>query len=220
MDTEEVTRERAKSIYSLYGDTEQVLGLKVHHTCGNHDCFGIAQKGQISESDPEYGKKMFEEHFGPVYYSFDHKGVHFLVLESVKPNADSSGYTGNVDEKQLAWIASDLDKLAAGTPVIASIHIPLVTALDSYGPIPEDHRSSRGGSSVANSDEVVTIFDKHNVIGVLQGHTHVWEQVEWHGVRYVTGGAVCGNWWKGSHKGTAEGFTVVNVRRRKDECAL
>jgi hypothetical protein len=36
--------------------------------------------------------------------------------------------------------------------------------------------------------------------------------VEWQGVPYITGGAVSGNWWRGTHLGAAEGYTVVSVR--------
>ncbi len=60
-DAEDVTRERAKSILDLYEKTEQDLGMKVYHTCGNHDCFGISSKGRIAQGDPIYGKKFFEE---------------------------------------------------------------------------------------------------------------------------------------------------------------
>jgi len=37
----------------------------------------------------------------------------------------------------------------------------------------------------------------------------------WKGVPYVTSGAVCGNWWKGTRLGTPEGFTVVTVANGK-----
>jgi hypothetical protein len=53
------------------------------------------------------------------------------------------------------------------------------------------------------------------VLGVLQGHTHVNETVVWKGVPYITSGAVCGNWWHGTHLGTPEGFTVVTVANGK-----
>ncbi len=212
LDATNVTKERAIQLFDMYGKTEQDLGLKVHHTCGNHDCFGIATKGRIDQGDRLYGKKMFEEHFGPTYYSFDHRGVHFLVLDSIHPMEDApGGHRGFLEDDQLNWIAADLAKLAPKTPVIVSIHIPLVTAFDTYIKEPADHHSGRGGVSVSNSNDVIKIFDNYNVIGVLQGHTHIWETVAWHGVPYVTGGAVSGNWWKGTRMGTPEGFTVVSV---------
>ena len=55
----------------------------------------------------------------------------------------------------------------------------------------------------------------YNVLGVLQGHTHINENVTYHDVPYITSGAVCGNWWKGVRMGTPEGFTVVNVSNGK-----
>jgi 3',5'-cyclic AMP phosphodiesterase CpdA len=214
-DSMDVTKEKAVQLFDLYGKTEQDLGFKVHHTCGNHDCFGIGSKGKIGQGDQAYGKKMYEERFGPAHYSFDHKGVHFIVLDSVLPNEDSSGYTGHILDDQLAWIASDLAKLPAKMPVIVTTHIPLVTAFESYEKQPANHRSARGSLSINNSEEVIKIFDQHNIVGVLQGHTHVWETVTWHGVPYVTGGAVCGNWWKGTRMGTPEGYTVVRVANGK-----
>ena len=65
--------------------------------------------------------------------------------------------------------------------------------------------------SVANAPQVLEIFARHNMIAVLQGHTHINETVVWQGVPYITGGAICGNWWHGPYLGNPEGFTVVTV---------
>jgi hypothetical protein len=37
------------------------------------------------------------------------------------------------------------------------------------------------------------------------------EEVRHHGIRYLTGGAVCGAWWKGPQFGDHEGVTFVTV---------
>src|SRR5215472_1489113 len=52
-----VGRDRASSLFNLYGETEQVLGMKLHHTIGNHDCFGVYPLSGVSPSAPFYGKK-------------------------------------------------------------------------------------------------------------------------------------------------------------------
>jgi 3',5'-cyclic AMP phosphodiesterase CpdA len=204
-----VGRDRARSLIDLYTKTEQDLGLKVHHTIGNHDCFGVYPASGVSPSDPMYGKKYFEDRFGKLYYSFDHKGVHFIVLDSIGITGDRA-YEGRVDATQLAWLAADLKTIPAQTPIIVSIHIPLVTAFDAYVP-PPAKAPAHHGLSVANAYEVIGLFEGHNVLGVLQGHTHINETVTWHGVPYMTSGAVSGNWWHGTRMGTAEGFTVVEV---------
>ncbi|MGA2249151.1 metallophosphoesterase family protein [Terracidiphilus sp.] len=208
-----VSKDRASSLFDLYGKTEQDLGLKVHHTIGNHDCFGIYPASGATSADPLYGKKMFEERFGKTYYSFDHKGVHFIVLDSIGFTPDRA-YEGRVDAEQLGWLAADLKALSAAMPVVVSVHIPLVTAFDSYVPVPAEPPKHHG-MSVANSSEAIALFEGHNVLGVLQGHTHINERVVWHGVPYITSGAVSGNWWHGTRMGTPEGFTVVDVKGGK-----
>jgi 3',5'-cyclic AMP phosphodiesterase CpdA len=156
---------------------------------------------------------MFEERFGKTYYSFDHKGVHFIVLDSIGITSDRA-YEGRVDGPQLDWLKSDLRGLTPSTPIIVAIHIPLVTAFNSYVPVP-DPEPKHHGMSVANAYEVIALFEGHNVLGVLQGHTHINERVMWKGVPYITSGAVSGNWWHGTRMGTPEGFTVVRVEQGK-----
>ncbi|MDQ2835604.1 MAG: metallophosphoesterase [Acidobacteriota bacterium] len=204
-----VPKQRALALFDLYDKTEQDLGLKFHHTIGNHDVCGVYPASGMAEDDPLYGKKLFEQRFGKLYYTFDHKGVHFIVLDTIGITPDR-GYEGRIHVDQMRWLAEDLAAIPPAMPVIVSAHIPLVTGYMAYlpeMPVPPKHHNL----SVANANEVLDLFAGHNVIGVLQGHTHVNEQVVWKGVPYVTSGAVCGNWWKGTHLGTPEGFTVVTV---------
>ena len=204
-----VPRQRALSLFDLYDKTEQDLGLKVYHTIGNHDVLGIYPSSGIPPTDPQYGKKLYEDRFGKRFYTFDHKGHHFVVLDSIGIT-DDHAYEGRVDAEQLKWLAADLAGLPKGTPIIVSVHIPLVSAFASY--VPESSTLAKHHSlTVANANEVLTVFEGHNVIGVLQGHIHINENVDYKGVNYITSGAICGNWWKGARMGTPEGFTVVNV---------
>jgi hypothetical protein len=205
------TRSRATQLYDLYGKTEQYLGLKLHHAIGNHDLFGIYPKAGIDPSDPGYGKQLYLERFGKTYYSFDHKGYHFIVLDSIQITADRS-WEASIDEDQLAWLAKDLSSLQPGSPVIVVVHVPLVTGAASYAaPRPgKDHQVS-----VMNAYEVLPLFAGHTILAVLQGHTHINELVTFGGIPYLTRGAVCGNWWHGSRWGTPEGFTVVSLRAGK-----
>jgi 3',5'-cyclic AMP phosphodiesterase CpdA len=204
-----VGRERATSLFDLYGKTEQDLGMKLHHIVGNHDCFGVDPKSGIEPTDPLYGKKLFQDRFGKTYYSFDHKGVHFIILDSIGITADRA-YEGRVDATQLSWLAADLKAVPPTTPIIVALHIPLVTAFNSYVPAPATEPKHHA-LTVVNAYEVIALFEGRNVIGVLQGHTHINERVVWKDAPYITRGAVCGNWWHGTRMGTPEGFTVVTV---------
>ena len=202
-----VPKARATQLFDLYAKTEQDLGLKVHHTLGNHDVFGVYAASGTAPTDPAYGKKMYADRFGPTYYSFDHKGYHFLVLDSIGITADHH-YEARIEDEQLAWLAKDLAAQAPGTPIVVTTHIPLVTAVPSYTlPAPQ----AASGTGFVNGPAAIKLFEGHNVLGVLQGHTHVNETVLWHGIPYITSGAVCGNWWHGTRLGTPEGFTVVTL---------
>jgi Icc protein len=204
-----VPKERTLTLLDLYGKTEQDLGLKVYHTIGNHDVVGIYPSSGVSPDDPLYGKKLFEDRFGKLYYSFEHKGCHFVVLDSIGITPDRA-YEGRVDTAQLEWLKGDLAAVPDGTPIVVSVHIPLVSAFASYIPLPPV-QAAHHSMTVANASEVLALFEGHNVIGVLQGHTHINEMVVWKGVPYNTSGAICGNWWRGTRMGTPEGFTVVTV---------
>lgn len=41
------------------------------------------------------------------------------------------------------------------------------------------------------------------------------EDIFIHDIHFITGGAICGGWWKGSHKGTEEGFLMLHVNNNK-----
>ena len=208
-----VKKQRSLSLFDLYDKTQQDLGLKVYHTIGNHDCVGLSPQSGFAPSDPLYGKAFFRERYGKTYYSFDHKGVHFIVLDSIGFTPDRS-YEGRIDAAQIAWLAADLHSLSPQMPIIVSVHIPLVSAIDNYLPVPATPYPHHG-MTVANSDEVTPLFAGHNVLAVFQGHTHINERVDWHGVPYITSGAVCGNWWQGTRLGTPEGFSVASIRGGK-----
>jgi hypothetical protein len=61
----------------------------------------------------------FKEFFGPTYYTFDHKGVHFIALDNV---SDPRAHLGDV---QLQWLAADLAKLDKGQRIVVFAHRPL-----------------------------------------------------------------------------------------------
>jgi len=208
-DALEVDRKRAMQIMDLYVETEQVIGLKVHQVLGNHDCFGVFPKSGVDPTAPDYGKQYYIERFGPTHYTFDHKGVHFIVLDSIGITGDRS-YEGRVDAAQIEWLRRDLAGLPVGTPIIVVSHIPLVTALSCYEPL-DWTQTPHNWTNVVNARDVLALLQGHKVLAVLQGHSHVTERVIVNGVPFITGGAVSGNWWQGSFLGTPEGYLQVDV---------
>jgi 3',5'-cyclic AMP phosphodiesterase CpdA len=63
--------------------------------------------------------QAFKEFFGPTNYSFDHKGVHFVVVDNVSDPA------ARIGDEQLAWLKDDLAKQNLYTPIVVFTHRPL-----------------------------------------------------------------------------------------------
>src|ERR1700690_2182342 len=168
---------RARMVYDLYSRTEQLLGMPLHNAIGNHDVFGVLTRSGVAPSDPAYGKKMYQDRMGPTFYSFDHKGYHFVVLDSIQPTADRL-WEARIDDAQLQWLRDDLNRLAPHTPVIAAVHCPIVTAFATYAEIVSAGRKYNT-MTVANGPAVLEILGAANInlLAVLQGHTHVNENV-------------------------------------------
>jgi 3',5'-cyclic-AMP phosphodiesterase len=211
-----VNAARAGMVYDLYQRTEQLLGMPLYQTIGNHDIFGVLPKSGASPSDPAYGKKMYQDRLGrDTFYSFDYQGYHFVVLDSIHLTEDRL-WEARVDDSQIAWLREDLKKLPPRNPVIAVIHVPLVTAFATYAYaqiVGADRKYNT--MTVANAPDVLQVFEGANVLAVLQGHTHVNETVSYKSTQYITSGAVCGNWWHGPRMGTPEGYTIVSLREGK-----
>ena len=215
-DAMSVDASRAKLVFDLYQRTEQTLGMKLYNAIGNHDLFGINTKSGIAPSDPAYGKKLYQDRIGKkTYYSFDHQGYHFFVLDSVQPTPDRQ-WEARIDDAQLAWLAEDLKKTAPETPILGVTHVPLVTTFSNY--VPSNAPGSRYSTlSIANAPQILELLEQNHVLAVLQGHTHINEVVQYKGTQYITSGAVCGNWWRGPRLGVPEGFLVVSLGDGKIE---
>lgn len=98
--------------------------------------------------------EAYLEAFGALHHSFDHKGVHFVAIDNV---SDASGVIGDA---QLDWLANDLAKVPAETPVIVLTHRPL---FDLY---PQWEWATKDGESA------LEILAKRASVTVFYGHIH------------------------------------------------
>jgi 3',5'-cyclic AMP phosphodiesterase CpdA len=204
----------ADSLYNLYIETIKDFRIPVYNTMGNHEIFGIYSESGADPFHPEYGEKMFEKRIGKSYYSFDHKGWKFIIINSIE-DTKRNRYAGMIDEKQIEWIREELSKTDKKTPLVISTHIPFITVnTQLYKGTTVANDSS---TVVFNGRQVLELFKDHNLKLVLQGHLHTVEDIFIGGVHFVTSGAVSGGWWKGPNRGFEEGFMLVSVE--KDEVA-
>lgn len=186
--------------------------LPIEYCIGNHDCWGMGEK-----SDPLYGKKyaLQQMQLAKPYRSFDKAGWHFIVLDSIQTKADGSWYTCQLDDEQFAWLEQDLANTPANTPVVVASHAPIVSAATVV--VDNKVKGDQGyvlglGSMHTDAARIVALFDKYpNVKLCLSGHIHLYEQIQYNGVTYISNGAVSGNWWKGIRYKTDNGYAIVNL---------
>lgn len=200
-------KERILDQYQLYAEAERSLRMPVWHVLGNHDVAGL--ETGMSSHDAIFGKALFQKVFNTsTFYTFQHKGVNFIVLDSIIIKGRS--WFPGIDINQAAWLERVLAANIAMPSIVIS-HVPFATSMASYGP----GSNSKAYDPIVNADYMIPMLDRYNVIAVLQGHTHIVETVHRHGIQFVTGGAVSGNWWKGAQFGDHEGVTFVTVDNGK-----
>ncbi|MFH0909510.1 MAG: metallophosphoesterase [bacterium] len=195
--------------WDAYLAMQGAINGTIHTAIGNHDLVAAMPKdGSPASADP---RAIFREKLGieRTYRSFDAGGHHVIILDPIEVTGDELKYRGFIGQEQMDWLKTDLGKVDASAPVILLTHMPLLTAfyeavLGATEPAPRNR-------VVVNNREVLALFEKHNLLLVLQGHLHVNEMIRWRDTTFITGGAVAGKWWRGNWHGTEEGFGVVTI---------
>ena len=77
-------KSRSDSLFTLYKESTEKINVPVYNCIGNHELFGIYEESVEDSLHPDYKYGMYERYFGKTYYSFDHKGWHFVVLNSIE----------------------------------------------------------------------------------------------------------------------------------------
>jgi 3',5'-cyclic-AMP phosphodiesterase len=125
--------------------------------------------------------EYWEKVASPLYYSFDHKGVHFVVLNSILtydewthkrwPTAEErmlqmagldnpDGSPFMVGDKQRAWLKQDLAKVSRDTPVVVFSHSPLQKIFKGWNFWTED------------AEQVQALLRPFKKVTVFYGHVH------------------------------------------------
>jgi Icc protein len=190
------------SLFTLFTEMSKGFNMPLYPCIGNHDLFAIYKESPENENHPDYKYGMYERYFGDTYYSFNHKGWHFIVLNSLIVN--DYKYKGYFHEEQLEWLKNDLKKLHESTPIVLVSHIPLITTWQFV---------NGGSGAVKNAVEVFKLLENKNLKLILQGHIH-WYEYGFINNRFhfITGGSIAGNGWKGRRHNTKEGFVYIRVK--------
>lgn len=164
------------------------LSPKVHHVMGEHDYY--LDLG-------EYWEKLF----GPQYYSFDHKGVHFVVLNSIRtydewtykrwPTAEQrmsemagldnpNGSPFMVGDEQRKWLKADLAKVAKTMPVVVFSHSPLQKIYKGWNFWTED------------AEQIQALLKPFKQVSVIYGHVH---QIQYNQIGNISFNSVMATAW-------------------------
>ena len=127
---------------------------KTFYVPGEHDVIG--------DNGAEFFKRFGERQQAGGWYSFDHRGVHFVGLINVL-NLKAGGL-GSLGADQLAWLKRDLAPLSSETPVVVFAHMPLWSLYPSWGWGTDD------------SDEAMSYLRRFGSVSVLNGHIHQIQQ--------------------------------------------
>lgn len=193
------------------GHLHRAIESPVHAIVGNHDLVAaMPEDGGRALADP---RAPFRRHLGVerTFGSFDAAGYHVIMLDVVDITRDEFKYRGWVGDDQLAWLKQDLAAVDTDTPVILMSHMPLLTSF--YQATEGAEATAPRNRVVVNNKAVLDALAGHRLLAVLQGHLHVNEMLRWRDTTFITGGAVCGKWWRGPWQGTEEGFGVLTLRR-------
>ena len=185
------------------------LDCRMEPMIGNHDFYNpVARNGGINPGNP---RRRFLQQFGlkRTYRSFVFKGYKFLLLDPIRVIGGSEMYDGWVSSEQLAWLETELATTPPSQPLVVCSHIPLKSGISSF--LEGALRGASSRTSVSNASEVISRLEGRPVILVLQGHVHLNERLSLGGIPCITGGAVCGKWWRGSNLGTNPGLGLIEI---------
>jgi 3',5'-cyclic AMP phosphodiesterase CpdA len=137
----------------------QLRVTELHTTPGEHD----VADASVTEYFNRYGQASDRRG----YYSFDHRGVHFISLINVL-NFKANGL-GALGQPQLEWLEADLKGRSASTPIVVFAHMPLWTIYEPWG------------WGTADADQAMGYLRRFGSVTVLNGHIHqIVQKVEGH----------------------------------------
>lgn len=165
--------------------------MKVFTTIGNHDKTSTAQ-AQHKTSE------VFENTYGPTNYSFEIGQVHYICLDNVVFE-DNSSYGLGINQNQINWIKQDLAQVSKEKMLIIYYHMPL------------------RGTNFATRDQFFELIKDYKEVHLFSGHTHYAENyihsVSSKQIYEHVHAATCGAWWKSTINGdgTPNGYMIYQI---------
>jgi len=129
---------------------KSVKTQQIFYVPGEHDVTGDNGKFYLER----FGKNTT----GQGWYSFDHKGAHFIGLVNVV-DIQQNGL-GSLGKDQLAWLEADLKSRSNETPIVVFAHIPLWSVYPQWGWGTDD------------GAQALSFLKDFGSVTILNGHIH------------------------------------------------
>jgi len=154
---EDAHREAIDLARSVYDE----LRHPIHFVAGNHD---VGDKPNAFVAVPavaEANYPVYEDAWGPSFYSFDVEGCHFVILDAQLLNSGLER-----EDRQRAWIESDLDAASSGGQRIF--------AFTHYPPFVRDRHENEHYDNLGEPARswLLDLLDRHGVEALFAGHVH------------------------------------------------
>jgi 3',5'-cyclic-AMP phosphodiesterase len=148
---------KAEEFDTLDQSLKEVRTGGIYYVPGEHDV--------LNDNGAQYRERYGQGTKGDGWYSFDHRGVHFIGLVNVL--SLKAGGLGDLGQEQLAWLKDDISHLKHSTPIVVFAHIPLWSIYPAWGWGTDD------------SEQALSYLKKFGSVTVLNGHIHqVMQKVE------------------------------------------
>ena len=170
---EGIKRQRAECNSTL-------LGFPIRYAIGNHD-YTLG----------DYGEQLFEQHFGPCWYSFDFGSTHFVTLPIGKGDKPS-GYEG---ADALRWLEEDLKLMRPDQKLVIFDHDCCADEDTFVHKIVDAQMDLKG----------------YNLIGWIMGHFHTEYDIVKHGVHLICSG----NPGEGGIDSSAVGYRIIYIQNQQ-----
>ncbi len=196
----------AEKRFQIFRDA--AAGLDFFPMIGNHDLAGLRPDEGNPAEDP---RRLFLECFAreTTYATFDRQGIRFIMLDAVLPVEGEEVYRGGIAPAQRAWLEDLLARTPHEQPIVLATHIPFRSVFPQIANGP--FTAVKPNLLVGEADDILRLFESHNLRCLLQGHLHFDEVARINGLPFVMGGAVSGAWWKGVNHGTPPGYAIIDL---------
>ena len=198
-------------------EMKPLSGMQIYQTVGNHD----HDIEMLDATDFDFATiQDYHKNLGPSYYSFNIGKVHFVSLDNILRNSPEAAdeYYSRITSEQLSWLEEDLKHVSKSSPLIISMHSPMLA--DGGTELSSTYRMSDSGP------KLVKALEGFSNVHIFSAHTHVLyhAKVKDKNIYEHNAGAICATWWWSGHynpgvsvsqDGAPGGYNILEFEGKK-----